>query len=177
MLFRSLAVALLCMWAVAEARETDPCLRPRRSLRRRCHGGGAGASAIADDLNAAMRPIGRWVKNIKKKIGVGANTYSAAKAVTKPLVKKLKRTQKKAMKKLARSNRAILEHVQETATEHVFQMMKNAERQQASSKALRKEQKKLATLAAKKKADTAAKKKLKKEIKKTVKVAKQEIKA
>lgn len=71
---RALCVLVVAVLVCAAVAEYNPCVRPKQSLRRRCRGVGPSAN----ELNAALKPIGRWVKKVKKSIGV-SNPYSAAK--------------------------------------------------------------------------------------------------
>jgi len=89
----------------------------------------AGASQSEGDsktsVEDAVAPVDQWLKDFKKRsLGDGSDLYAAAKATVKPLLNKLRRAQKKAQLKLEESNRAILQHVEEVTTQHVYTLLK-----------------------------------------------------
>ena len=171
------ALVCLCMVAVAFAQDKaatpllgggagNPCAPPAA----------AGCQPGLPDINEAVAPIDEWIKGMKKQIGVGSNLYTAAKATVKPLIQKLKRTQKRAMERLAASNRAILEHVQEAATNHVYKLLKASQTKADTADRLAKREDKLAEIKAKVKQDKAQAKLEKKKVSKAAKDAKKEAK-
>jgi len=86
-------------------------------------GGGAGAEKTS--VEDAVAPVDAWLKDFKKRsLGDGSDLYAAAKATVRPLLQKLKRSQKKAQLKLQESNGAILRHVEEVTTAHVYALLK-----------------------------------------------------
>jgi histone H1/5 len=114
----------------------------------------------------------------------GADAARLCAATVKPLVKKLQRTQKQALARLAQTNHKILEHVEEATTEHVYSLMRAAQKNALAKKKLAKKQQKLKAEKAKikqekKDAKRIAKqvKKAKAEKKKAAKVAKKAAKA
>jgi len=89
---------------------------------------GASLANAADSqttIEDAVAPVDQWLKDFKKRsLGDGSDLYAAAKATVKPLLQKLHRSQKRAQEKLAESNQAILAHVEEVTTAHVYALLK-----------------------------------------------------
>jgi len=82
---------------------------------------GAEKASVED----AVKPVDEWIKDFKKRtMGDGSDLYAAAKATVRPLLNKLRRSQKKAQLKLQESNDAIVRHVEEVTTQHVYTLLK-----------------------------------------------------
>jgi len=91
-----------------------------------CQAPSSGGAASGMSVDEAIKPVDDWLKDFKSRTmgGTGENLYAAAKNTVKPLVKKLKRTMKRAQEKLKDSNRAILRHVEEVTVDHVYKLLK-----------------------------------------------------
>jgi len=105
---------------------------------------GASLAGAAGDSKSsvedAVAPVDAWLKDFKKRsLGDGSDLYAAAKATVKPLLQKLKRSQHKAALKLAESNKAILSHVEEVTTAHVYALLK-ADAQKSKTEERKEEQ-------------------------------------
>jgi len=92
-----------------------------------CRTWGCG-NAANDGLSVkdAVQPIEDWIKDFKHRTG-GSNDgdmMAAAKMVIKPLIKKLKRSQRDAIEKLEESDSEIVRRVEEQATEHVYTLLR-----------------------------------------------------
>jgi len=85
------------------------------------NGGGDSAGMNVDD---AVKPIDEWIKDFKKRTGDSTDLYAAAKSTVKPLIDKLKRNQRAAQERLRESNKAILTHVEDAATQHIYALLK-----------------------------------------------------
>lgn len=84
--------------------------------------GAAGAGLTVDD---AVKPIEDWMKDFKSRTANSGNDLLVtAKATIAPLLAKLKRNQIAAVEKLQMTNEEILRHVEETATEHVYNLLR-----------------------------------------------------
>ena len=68
--------------------------------------------------------------------------YPPSPASVQPLVNRLKNQQEQAVEKLQRSNDAILQHVRQTATEHIYTLLQNSkvkeDKEEATEKAVEK---------------------------------------
>jgi len=94
-----------------------------------CSGGASFAQGPAggdkSSVEDAIKPVDEWIKDFKKRtMGDGSDLYAAAKATVRPLLNKLRRSQHKAQTKLHESNDAILRHVEEVTTQHVYTLLK-----------------------------------------------------
>jgi hypothetical protein len=63
--------------------------------------------------------------------------------IVKPLIKKLRRTQKRALERLKVSNRQILEHVEEEAVDHVYNLLRAAQQKSKADASVQKKKLKL----------------------------------
>lgn len=105
----------------SDCQSANPCNSPTS------FGGSGGGqeqnpAAAVDD---AIKPVEDWLKDFKKRtMGEGNDLYRAAKAVVKPLLKKLKKSQKRALERLVESNEAILRHVEEASTNHIYTLLR-----------------------------------------------------
>jgi len=81
---------------------------------------GAGGMSVDD----AVKPIEDWMKDFKRRTGDATDLYAAAKVTVKPLIDKLKRNQRNAQERLRESNEAILKHVEDAATQHIYALLK-----------------------------------------------------
>jgi hypothetical protein len=89
---------------------------------------GSGSESAAGptmSFDEAISPLDDWLKDFRKRMGAGDDLYSAAKATVQPLVARLRASQEAAEEKLRQSNAAILEHVEEATTEHVYQLLRS----------------------------------------------------
>jgi len=75
-------------------------------------------------VDEAVRPVDDWIKDFKRRAGDSSDLYAAAKATVKPLIDKLKRNQHRAQERLRESNEAILKHVEDAATQHIYALLK-----------------------------------------------------
>jgi len=73
----------------------------------------------------ALKPIDEWIQDFSKRTDDAGGLWDAAKATVAPLVKKLEKSQKEAIERLKVSNRAIREHVEDAATQHVYNLLKS----------------------------------------------------
>jgi len=94
-------------------------------------GAGSGSSSFdsssqssGPSVDDAVKPIAEWIKDFKHRTDSGADLYVAAKSTVKPLIDKLRRNQKSAQERLHDSNEAILKHVEDAATQHVYALLK-----------------------------------------------------
>jgi len=87
-------------------------------------GGGDSGASSGPNVDEAVKPIDEWIKDFKKRTGSGADLYVAARATVKPLIEKLRRNQKAAQQRLRESNEAILKHVEDAATQHIYALLK-----------------------------------------------------
>jgi len=101
--------------------DPDPCKNPVSFGGAGAGAGGAGSGVSVDD---AVKPVDEWIKDFRKRMGDGGDLYAAARATVKPLITKLKRTQERAEERLVESNRAILRHVEEQTTQHIYSLLK-----------------------------------------------------
>lgn len=76
-------------------------------------------------VDEAMRPISDWMKDFSQRTQLHGSLWDAAKSTVAPLIKKLEKSQQEAMDRLRESNRAIRLHVEEAATEHVFNLLRS----------------------------------------------------
>jgi len=84
---------------------------------------GAGEGTSVKDV---VQPIEDWIKDFKTRTS-GSNSndlMASAKTVIHPLIKKLKRSQREALEKLEESDAEIVRHVEEQATEHVYNLLR-----------------------------------------------------
>jgi len=94
---------------------TDPC---------------AGSASLSDaplNVEDALRPVGDWIKDFKRKTtgaAGGNDLYAAAHATVAPLIAKLKKNQQAALDQLRESNEAILRHVEDATTQHIYSLLK-----------------------------------------------------
>jgi len=96
--------------------DANPCSGPSMS-------GSMGAEKAS--VEDAVKPVDEWIKDFKKRtMGDGSDLYAAAKSTVRPLLNKLRRSQKKAQLKLRESNDAIVRHVEEVTTQHVYTLLK-----------------------------------------------------
>jgi len=93
-----------------------------------CHGGCGNGNGEGDGLSVkdAVQPIEEWIKDFKTRTGGSGSgdLMKAAKMVIHPLIVKLKRSQHDAMEKLEESDSEIVRHVEEQATEHVYNLLR-----------------------------------------------------
>jgi len=89
-----------------------------------CVGSGQDASL---NVNDALRPVEDWIKDFKRKtMGAGGgDLYAAARATVAPLISKLRKNQQAALDQLRESNDAILRHVEDATTQHVYNLLKS----------------------------------------------------
>lgn len=85
---------------------------------------------IDASIESAVSGIDEWLQSFKKKVGPGESAWLAARSAVKPLITRLKRTQHAAVERLIRSNHDILAHVEEVATEHIFNLVKASQTKQ-----------------------------------------------
>jgi len=108
-----------------------------------CGGASLASNAVGDEkasVDDAVKPVDEWIKDFKKRtMGDGSDLYGAAKATVRPLLNKLRRSQKKAQLKLQESNDAIIRHVEEVTTQHVYTLLK-ADSQKTKSEERKEEQ-------------------------------------
>jgi hypothetical protein len=76
-------------------------------------------------VDEAIRPIADWMKDFDQRTQLHGSLWDAAKSTVAPLIKKLEKSQHEAMDRLRESNRAIRLHVEEAATEHVFNLLRS----------------------------------------------------
>jgi len=84
----------------------------------------SGSQSSGPSVDDAVKPIAEWIKDFKHRTDSGADLYVAAKSTVKPLIDKLRRNQKSAQERLHDSNEAILKHVEDAATQHVYALLK-----------------------------------------------------
>jgi len=75
------------------------------------------------DVLTALQPIEDWITTMKKRVGAGGDLYNAAEATVRPLIEKLKRVQQATEEKIAESNDAIIQHVEEATTDHIYNLL------------------------------------------------------
>jgi hypothetical protein len=87
--------------------------------------GGDGGGFAHEEMAAdeAVQPVEDWLTNFQRRIG-GGTLYQSAQAVVRPLIERLVRTQHRALEDLARSNEEIIAHVEESATNHVYNLLR-----------------------------------------------------
>jgi len=91
-------------------------------------------------VDDAIRPVDEWIKDFRKRVtGDGSDMWQAAKATVRPLIQKLLRTQQRAQERLEESNRAIIRHVEEQTTQHIYNLLR-ADKMQTDSEQKREEQ-------------------------------------
>jgi len=73
----------------------------------------------------AIRPIDEWIQDFSKRSDLQGSLWEAAKSTVQPLIRKLYRSQQEAIDRLKVSNRSIRDHVEEAATEHVYNLLKS----------------------------------------------------
>jgi len=76
-------------------------------------------------VDEAIRPIDDWLKDFNARTALHGGLWDAAKSTVAPLIRKLAQSQSDAMDRLRESNRAIRLHVEEAATEHVFNLLRS----------------------------------------------------
>jgi uncharacterized membrane protein YqiK len=76
-------------------------------------------------IEDAMKPIDEWIQDFSKRTQLHGGLWDAAKATVSPLIKKLIKSQSEAIERLKQSNRAIRQHVEDAATEHVYNLLKS----------------------------------------------------
>lgn len=104
------------------------------------------SSVSPDD---ALKPIADWIKDFKNRAGADSNDLlSAAKMTVRPLIDKLKRNQEAALEKLRASNKAIVDHVEEATTEHVYNLLRTEKVKEDKEEAVENKKEKLAELKA-----------------------------
>jgi len=93
-------------------------------------------------VDEAVAPVSDWLKAFRKRTGNTGDLYQIAEASVKPLVDRLSNQQQLAVEKLQRSNDAILQHVRQTATEHIYELLQNSkakeDKEEATEKAVEK---------------------------------------
>jgi len=95
----------------------------------------------------ALKPIADWIKDFKNSAGADSNDLlSAAKVTVRPLIDKLKRNQEAALEKLRASNKAIVDHVEEATTEHVYNLLRAEKVKEDKEEATESKKEKLAEL-------------------------------
>jgi len=108
-----------------------------------CGGASLASNAVGEEkasVEDAVKPVDEWIKDFKKRtMGDGSDLYGDAKATVRPLLNKLRRSQKKAQLKLQESNDAIIRHVEEVTTQHVYTLLK-ADSQKTKSEERKEEQ-------------------------------------
>jgi hypothetical protein len=90
-------------------------------------------------IDDAVRPVDEWITDFKHRTADSTDILPAAKATVRPLIDRLKRNQQQAVQKLIDSNEEILMHVEESVTEHVYNLLKAqhiADDKQAQSEAV-----------------------------------------
>jgi len=96
----------------------DPCSNPISF-------GGGGHGDHGGGVDDAIRPVGEWLKDFQMRtMGRGDDLYQAAKATVRPLISKLHRNQIRAQERLKESNEAVLRHVEEATTNHIYALLK-----------------------------------------------------
>jgi len=122
--------------AVANSESSFPATKLTNLESSACSGGSCGgrnainwARDSGDDetsrINTVVKPIDDWMKDFKARTaGNGGDLMAAAKATIKPMLDRLKQTQEAAVDKLINSNQEILARVEQTATEHVYNMLR-----------------------------------------------------
>jgi len=83
-----------------------------------------GSGSSAPSVDDAVKPIEEWIRDFRRRTDSGADLYIAAKATVKPLIDKLRRNQHAAQTRLHESNDAILQHVEDAATQHIYALLK-----------------------------------------------------
>lgn len=78
----------------------------------------------AGNIMDALRPIEDWIATMKRRVGAGGDLYNAAEATVRPLIEKLKRVQKATEEKIEQSNDAIIQHVEEATTNHIYNLLR-----------------------------------------------------
>jgi len=75
------------------------------------------------DPTEVLQGLDDWIKDFKKRTG-GGDLYTSARAAVQPLVARLQRSQQQTIENIARSNREILAHVEEAATNHIYNLLR-----------------------------------------------------
>jgi len=103
-------------------------------------------------VEQAVAPVNAWIKDFSARTDAGdGDLMSAADAAVRPLLSRLRRNQELAEEKLVSSNQAILSHVAEAAREHIYNLLKAAQKhQELESMKQRKAQERKELLAEKK---------------------------
>lgn len=73
----------------------------------------------------AVKPIDDWIRDFTKRTQLHGGLWDAARATVQPLLKKLEKTQEEAMERLKLSNKAIREHVEDAATQHIYNLLRS----------------------------------------------------
>jgi len=84
---------------------------------------GNSPSPAPGDILSALQPIEDWISTMKKRVGAGGDLYNAAEATVRPLIEKLRRVQQATEEKIAESNDAIIQHVEEATTDHIYNLL------------------------------------------------------
>jgi len=76
-------------------------------------------------VEEAVRPIDDWLNDFAKRTNLQGGLWEAARATVQPLLKRLERTQHEAIERLKDSNKAIRNHVEDAATEHIYNLLRS----------------------------------------------------
>jgi hypothetical protein len=91
---------------------------------------GFGGRRRGMSIEEALDGVKQWLDEFQRKIGPGQSLWLAAHAAVEPLLTRLKRTQHHAVENLIDSNDAIIQHVEEVATQHIFDLLRAAGQRQ-----------------------------------------------
>lgn len=79
--------------------------------------------AALPEPDEVVQPIDDWIKEFKRRTG-GGSLYETARSTVRPLIDRLKRTQQRAQEEINRSNREILDRVEESTVNHVYNLLR-----------------------------------------------------
>ena len=96
-----------------------------------CAGGESGPS-----VDSAVGPVADWIKDFKSRSGAGnGDLFTAARETVRPLLRQMRKNQKKILTKLKDSNEKIVSHVDEEATEHMYNVLKAQKHEEQEERA------------------------------------------
>ena len=108
-------------------------------------------------VDSAVGPVADWIKDFKSRSGAGnGDLFSAARETVKPLLRQMRKNQKRTIAKLKDTNEKIVHHVDDEATEHMYNLLKSQKSEEQKERAAIKKVEKAKKLEAKVEADKQA---------------------
>ena len=144
---------LSTMVAVFAQQQTTPATQ----LTGGCAANPCDGAASGPSVDSAVSPVADWIKDFKGRSGAGnGDLFSSARETVRPLLRQLRKNQKKTLQKLKDSNEKIVTHVDEEATEHMYNVLKAQKNEEQKEKSAMKKVVKAKKLEAKAQADASA---------------------